>query len=79
MRDGDPAGRPVWIELALPMFGLAPARFPVDAKRGNAFEFTFTPNDLGVMDFRAEPFRITADGLEQSFEGETAKWLRRRD
>ncbi len=79
VRDGDPAGRPLWIELALPMFGLAPRRFPVDAAQGNQFEFTFTPNDLGAVDFRAEPFRVTPDGLEQTVGSEKMLWLPRRD
>jgi hypothetical protein len=76
VRDGDPSGRPVWIELALGMFGLGPQRFAVDGAKGNVFEFAFTPNDLGVMDFRGEPFRVTPKGLVQSFGEEQAEWLR---
>ena len=43
---------PRWIELAVPMHGLASPRFPIDLAAGNALAFTLVPNDLGVIDFR---------------------------
>ncbi|HYD37046.1 MAG TPA: hypothetical protein VEA60_05500 [Allosphingosinicella sp.] len=49
-----PAGEsrtPRWIELAVPMHGLASPRFPIDLAAGNALDFTLIPNDLGVLDF----------------------------
>ena len=42
---------PRWIELAVPMHGLASPRFPIDLAAGNALAFTLIPNDLGVVDF----------------------------
>jgi hypothetical protein len=69
-------GKPMWVELSLPMFNLAPQRFPIDPAKGNLFEFTFTPNDLGAMDFRAEPFVVTATGLEQRMQGHAMEWVR---
>lgn len=49
-----PAGEkriPRWIELAVPMHGLASPRFPIDLNSGNALAFTLVPNDIGVVDF----------------------------
>jgi hypothetical protein len=43
---------PIWVELSLHMFGLPPARFPIDAGRANALTFLLTPNDLGTFDFQ---------------------------
>lgn len=42
---------PRWIELAVPMHGLASPRFPIDLAAGNALAFTLVANDLGVLDF----------------------------
>jgi hypothetical protein len=42
---------PRWIELALPMYGLASPRFPIDLAGGNMLSFILTPNDLGKVDF----------------------------
>jgi hypothetical protein len=42
---------PRWIELGVPMHGLASPRFPIDLAAGNALAFTLVPNDLGVIDF----------------------------
>lgn len=42
---------PRWIELAVPMHGLASPRFPIDLGKGNALAFTLVPNDMGVFDF----------------------------
>jgi hypothetical protein len=42
---------PRWIELAVPMHGLASPRFPIDLASGNALAFILIPNDLGVLDF----------------------------
>ncbi len=76
IRDGEPKGKPVWVELALDMFNLVSPRFPVNADQGNLFTFTLTPNDIGVMDFQREAFRITPAGLAQSFGPETAEWIK---
>ena len=42
---------PRWIELSVPMHGLASPRFPIDLAGGNALAFTLVPNDLGKVDF----------------------------
>lgn len=42
---------PRWIELAVPMHGLASPRFPIDLAAGNKLAFTLVPNDLGTFDF----------------------------
>lgn len=61
LSDGGRAPR--WVELALPMYGIAPQRFTVDAARANDLEFLLTPNDLGVADFRALPLRAEGGAL----------------
>lgn len=50
---------PRWIELAVPMNGLASPRFPIDRTAGNALAFTLIPNDLGVLDF--EGIRVSVE------------------
>jgi hypothetical protein len=42
---------PAWIELSVPMHGLASPRFPVEPARANDLTFVLTPNDLGTVDF----------------------------
>lgn len=42
---------PRWMELGVPMHGLASPRFPIDLAAGNALAFTLVPNDLGMVDF----------------------------
>ena len=59
----DPTSAPVWVEISLAMYGIAPQRFPLDAARGNQFNFTLTPNDLGTHDFRDQRLEITPEGL----------------
>lgn len=54
---------PRWIELGVPMHGLASPRFPIDLARGNALAFTLTPNDLGVLDFGGVTVRIEKKAL----------------
>ena len=41
---------PRWIELAVPMHGLASPRFPIDTADGNILAFILVPNDLGLVD-----------------------------
>ncbi len=57
------ARTPRWIELAVPMHGLASARFPIDPAAGNALAFTLVPNDLGVIDFTGVPIRVEKKAL----------------
>lgn len=51
---------PRWIELGVPMHGLASPRFPIDPGSGNALAFTLVPNDIGVVDF--DGVRIEREG-----------------
>ena len=54
---------PRWIELAVPMHGLASPRFPIDLTAGNALSFTLIPNDLGVLDFEGMTVRAEKKAL----------------
>lgn len=54
---------PRWIELAVPMHGLASPRFPIDLAAGNALAFTLVPNDLGVLDFEGVTVGIEKNAL----------------
>lgn len=54
---------PRWIELAVPMHGLASPRFPIDLAAGNALAFTLVPNDLGVLDFQGVAVTIDKKAL----------------
>ena len=73
----DDAGRaPRWVELALPMYGIGPQRFAVDAAKANDLEFLLTPNDLGVADFRALPLRAEAGALVMLRGGAALRFAR---
>jgi hypothetical protein len=54
---------PRWIELAVPMHGIASPRFPIDLAAGNALAFTLVPNDLGVVDFAGVTVEIEGKAL----------------
>ena len=54
---------PRWIELSVPMHGIASPRFPIDLAAGNAVAFTLTPNDLGVVDFRGVKVEVVRKAL----------------
>ncbi len=54
---------PIWAELSIPMHGIGPVRFPIHAGSGNVFRFRFTPNDIGVVDFRDAAFDRLPDAL----------------
>ena len=54
---------PRWIELGVPMHGLASPRFPIDLAAGNALAFTLVPNDLGVLDFAGIPVMVDKKAL----------------
>jgi len=56
----DETRTPLWVELAVPMHELGPARFPIDLAAGNALTFTLTPNDMGVLDMSG--LRVEAKG-----------------
>ena len=54
---------PRWIELAVPMHGIASPRFPVDLSAGNAIAFTLVPNDLGKVDFAGVRVEVAGKAL----------------
>lgn len=54
---------PRWIELAVPMHGLASPRFPIDLASGNALAFTLVPNDLGAIDFKGVKVEMAGKAL----------------
>lgn len=55
--------RPVAVSLALPLYGFASPRFPIDTARANALTFVITPNDLGRVDFEELPLETGPGGL----------------
>jgi hypothetical protein len=54
---------PRWIELGVPMHGLASPRFPIDPSAGNALAFPLVANDMGVFDFGGVTIRVTGEAL----------------
>lgn len=54
---------PRWIELGVPMHGLASPRFPIDLAGGNALAFTLVLNDLGKFDFTGTKVEVAKDAL----------------
>lgn len=54
---------PRWIELSVPMHGLASPRFPIDLAAGNVLAFTLIANDLGVLDFEGVAVTIENKAL----------------
>ena len=51
------------MELSLEPYGVPAHRFTVDGSAGNQFNFTFTPNDFGVVDFRDRMLEISGRDL----------------
>ncbi|HST35106.1 MAG TPA: DUF4604 domain-containing protein [Allosphingosinicella sp.] len=74
--EATPPGTPAWVELSLGMYGIAPRRFPLDAAAGNHFSFLLTPNDLGVVDFRAQLLDMTGRDLVMTRDGATSTYRR---
>ena len=60
-----------WIELSLTPYGVPPRRFTVDGNAGNQFNFTFTPNDFGVLDMTDMIVDADKDGLTLHCNGGT--------
>jgi len=71
-----PPGRPAWVELSLAMYGIAPRRFPLDPAAGNQHNFTLTPNDMEVMDFRDQALEIKGRNLVLHLDGGTGTYVR---
>ena len=64
---------PRWIELAVPMHGLASPRFPIGLASGNFLAFTLVPNDLGKFDFTGVWVEVAKKALIVHRDG---GWLR---
>jgi hypothetical protein len=54
---------PRWIELGVPMHGIASPRFPIDLAAGNALAFILVPNDLGKFDFTGVRIEVAKKAL----------------
>jgi hypothetical protein len=54
---------PRWIELSVPMHGLASPRFPIDLAAGNDLAFTLIANDIGVVDFEGMKISLEKKAL----------------
>jgi hypothetical protein len=74
--DDAPPGRPAWVELSLAMYGIAPRRFALDPAAGNQFNFTLTPNDMEVMDFRDQALEISGRDLVLHLNGGSGTYAR---
>ena len=67
---------PASIQLAIPMHGLVSPVFPLDGGRGRRFVFVLTSNDLGRIDFDAEPLELDQDRLVMRRFGRELRFLR---
>jgi hypothetical protein len=67
---------PRWIELAVPMHGIASPRFPIDLAAGNALAFTLVPNDIGVVDFTGVKVEVAKKALIVHREGARLRYER---
>jgi hypothetical protein len=74
--DEAPPGRPAWVILSLAMYGIAPHRFALDPAAGNQYNFTLTPNDMEVTDFRDQALEISGRDLVYHRNGETGTYVR---
>jgi len=70
---------PRWIELAVPMHGLASPRFPIDLAEGNALAFRLAPNDLGVVDFDGMAVDVEENALIVHRGGARLRYQRARE
>jgi hypothetical protein len=71
--------RPAWVELSVPMHGLASPRFPIDPARANDLTFVLTPNDLGKVDFQDLRLDLDPGRLLMRRGGGTLRYERARD
>ena len=67
---------PVWLELSIPMYGLASPRFPIAAAAANDLTFVLTPNDLGIVDFEGLPLTIGSGQLLMRRYGTTLTYVK---
>lgn len=67
---------PAWVELSVPMHGLASPRFPVNPASANDLTFVLTPNDLGIVDFSDLRLDLEAGRLLMRRGGGTLHYVR---
>jgi hypothetical protein len=72
------ADAPTTMRLVLQMFRVASDPVPLDPGSGYALQFRFEPNDIGKVDFRAEPLRIVNGELVLDRHGRTLRFRRTR-
>jgi hypothetical protein len=69
---------PTSIRMLFPVFSVVGEPLMLDPSTGYAIRFRFEPNDLGKVDFRAEPLKIVAGDLLLDRHGRTIKFRRTR-
>jgi len=76
-----PFGRadpPTALRLVLQMFRVASEPVQLDRTSGYALQFRFEPNDIGKVEFRAEPLRIVNGDIMLDRHGRTLRFRRTR-
>jgi hypothetical protein len=76
-----PFGRavpPTAVRLVLQIFRVASEPVRLDPSSGYAVQFRFEPNDIGKVDFRAEPLRMVNGELVLDRHGRTLRFRRTR-
>ncbi len=72
------ADPPTVVRLVLQIFRVASEPVKLDPSSGYAVQFRFEPNDIGKVDFRAEPLRIVNGDLVLGRHGRTLRFRRTR-
>ena len=72
------ADPPTVVRLVLQIFRVASEPVKLDPSSGYAVQFRFEPNDIGKVDFRAEPLRIVNGDLVLDRHGRTLRFRRSR-
>jgi hypothetical protein len=72
------ADPPSAVRLVLQIFRVASEPVKLDPGSGYAVQFRFEPNDIGKVDFRAEPLRIINGDLVLDRHGRTLLFRRTR-
>jgi hypothetical protein len=72
------ARKPVAVILAMPMYQLISARFPIDTAKANDLTFILTPHDMGHVNFEALPLDIAPGRLVMHRNGTELIYARER-
>jgi hypothetical protein len=72
------ADPPTAVRLVLQIFRVAGEPVMLDPSSGYAVRYRFEPNDIGKVDFRAEPLRIVNGDLVLDRHGRTLRFRRTR-